>query len=402
MQKREATNPYGIGNHFPPARLPNPFKDALPAEPTTSLNEDGEEVIEESEKRKFEEDLKTHQKKTTLLKALRSNEDANPVKPPERLTVSEAIQRYIDEYSPFVKPLTSKGIKYALRAVLNPLAEEAMMGFKPIPIIDSILTRVTEGTIKARTGHDYAVAIKQICEWFYKATNRKYSLPEEWKELFLKKRFKNKKTDDELLNEDGEEMDFLPYSNDDLKTLLDATKTDRQRLYILLSLNCGMYFVDIAYALKKKNVYLNRKHPFLLYKREKETHHLNPVVCKCWLWPETVSLLKSELNPGDKHPYALLDENGKPMDKNAPEMAWKRVKTTLKDSGKLIHRKVRFTDLRKTGASAIANIASADLAELYLGHKISGVGSRYIKLQKRRLYKPLMRWREQLVQEKVL
>ncbi len=158
-----------------------------------------------------------------------------------------------------------------------------------------------------------------------------------------------------------------------------------------------MYYVDIAYALKTKNVHLDRPKPFLLYRREKESHHPDPIIQKVWLWPETLKLLRQEMNAGTEYPYALLSENGTPMDKDAPEASWKRVKSVLKSSGALKHRRtIRFTDLRKTGGSAISNLSSVDLGNLHLGHKVEGVGAKYIKLQKKRLHRPLMAWREQL------
>ncbi|MEI8194380.1 MAG: hypothetical protein WCI73_00570, partial [Phycisphaerae bacterium] len=121
------------------------------------------------------------------------------------------------------------------------------------------------------------------------------------------------------------------------------------------------------------------------------------IIQKVWLWPETVLLLKREMNTGVEYPQALLSRDGKPMIADEPKDRWMRVSLRVERLKLLAHRKtIRFKDLRKTGGSAIANLSSTDLADLHLGHKVKGIGSKYIKLQKRRLYRPLMKWREQL------
>lgn len=344
--------------------------------------------------------LARREKLLHLSSALKANEEANPIKPLAKATIQEAKERYDAWYRESgVKDYTAKGLSGLLSAVLVRLdATQPMIGFSVVTVVDDLISRVARREIRARSAHGYARAVKQLCEWYAREVTE-YLLPKDWKNIFLRRRFRNPAEADEdvTFSEDAEERDFEVYSTADLKAVFAACQTRRQILYVLLSLNAAMYYVDVARALKTKNVHLDKNAPFLMYRREKESHHASPIIQKVWLWPETAKFLKREMNTETKYPHALLSETGEPMTKRAPQESWRRVRKLLKSSGVLKHRKtIRFTDLRKTGGSAVANYSSIDLAELHLGHKVEGVGARYIKIQKKRLHRPLMAWRDQL------
>ena len=100
-------------------------------------------------------------------------------------------------------------------------------------------------------------------------------------------------------------------------------------------------------------------------------------------------------------PYAFLEETGsRPWSEDAIRSAWRRVWREAKKL--LVHRKaVRHKDLRKTGATVITNLNSSELGELFLGHKLPGMGKFYIKIAKKRLRSPMNKWYEQLKKAKV-
>jgi len=373
---------------------------AVASAPEPPVDEDDAEAMEayRQEVASSEATKAKTEKAKIVERNVKANEDADPAKALPKASIEQAKEAFCKWYEGTgVKSYTARGTAYALRAVLKGLdATQPMMSFDAAMVVDGLLARVASGKLKARSAHNYAQAIRLFCEWYAKQT-KTYELHHDWKEMFVKRRFRNPGKGEAVFTEDAEEADFEVYSKKDLKTILSSCSTDRQKLYVLLALNGAMYYVDIAHALRTKNVHLDRKRPFLLYRREKESHHPNPIIQKVWLWEETAKLLKKEMNTGGKHPQALLNENGEPMDKIAVRSSWVRVKNILKSKKLLPHRKtIRFTDLRKTGSTEVSNLSSTDLGNLHLGHKVEGVGSKYIKLQKKRLYSPLMKWERAL------
>lgn len=335
--------------------------------------------------------------------ARRANESANPVRNLRSMSIADAKEAYCDWYETSgVGTTTAKNQKDACTYGLSIIdTDSPMIGFSRIEIetiIRTNLALVKAGTRRARTAKNYCTAVRQFLEWYAKQVEE-FQLPKDFKSLFVFSKFKDRDSDDNL-NEDGEEQDFEVYSNSDLKVLFECCSTDRQRLIILLGLQAGCYFVDIAKALKTKNIYLDRKVPFLLYKRKKESHH-KPIVQKVFLWSETQKLLAKEMNRRSEITYAFFDETGKrPWSEDAIRSAWRRVWRKAKKI--LVHRKtVRHKDLRKTGATVITNLKSSELGELFLGHKLPGMGKFYIKIAKKRLRSPMNKWYEQLKQAKV-
>jgi len=367
---------------------PTTFDLARPSDPEEDADTSQIEQIEKLRARR-EELLR-------VAEALRANDAANPDKPLSNLSVKEARE----VYGTFCKSSGNKsrsieGHLQWLDCALAPAAKE--MGMANLTDIEGLvqfqLDRVAGKEIAARTAFNYCKALKSFFEW-YARKSKSYDLPENFRELFLKRRFKKVNDGDKIFTKDGEEQDFEIYTPSDLKVLFECCNTNRQRLYLLLGLQAGMYYEDIAKALLTRNVHLEEERPFLIYQRTKEEHH-DPITQVVWLWDETARLLRKEMNAKQRHPFALLSEDQSPMTRHGPAQTWDRVQArALK---RLPHRRsVRFKDLRKTGGSAVANHSSIDLGELHLGHKIPSMGRAYIKLAKDRLYEPLMKWRAEL------
>jgi integrase len=350
------------------------------------------------EKIPFNELMKTDfgDPKRTLATAIGNAEIANAAANPVKTMDAWTIEQTINAFTTFteatgVRKNTVVCLVSRLKSAFTGFdISQPMISFNPSPIVDSLVAKTGSLELRGRTALNYATVIKDLCTW-YSSKVETYQLPRDFKAIFKRSRFRNSENKTEIFAEDGEEISFEIFSNQDIASILGAAN-DRQRLYVLLALQAAMYYVDIC-DLKRANVHLDKEHPFLLYKRVKEGHK-EPIIQKVWLWPETAELLRKELSPeGSK--FALLSDDRKPLNTFAVKHSWSKIR---QQAIKLLphRRNVRFTDFRKTGGTAVANLASVDIGELHLGHKIAGQGKHYIKIQKKRLYRPLMQWREQL------
>lgn len=155
---------------------------------------------------------------------------------------------------------------------------------------------------------------------------------------------------------------------------LYSKATDRQKLYLLLGLNCGFTGADIS-GLKRSEVDL--KQGIITRKRNKTKDSKNVPTVTYKLWPETQRLLAQEL--AQSGPIALLTDTGKQL----IQQTWNtdgglRKNDTIHSSWVRLQKSSKIKKahklLRKTGASILNQSGEASrFIALYLGHSPRGV-----------------------------
>lgn len=92
-----------------------------------------------------------------------------------------------------------------------------------------------------------------------------------------------------------------------IRDFLDALP-DRLKLYALLALNCSMNNVDIG---KLRHPQIDWDRGRLTRRRVKTGDHENVPTVTYRLWPETIRLLRSQMNPDSE--YVLTTQDGQPL-----------------------------------------------------------------------------------------
>lgn len=157
---------------------------------------------------------------------------------------------------------------------------------------------------------------------------------------------------------------------------------ERAKLYYLLALNCGMYYVDIA-ELKQSEVDWQRGR--ITRKRTKTRKHENAPIVDYKLWPETFRLLK-KFQSEDKE-LALTNERGAKLRRETVDNEGKFSAT---NAITLVHRRLcerldiprhPFMRLRKTASSKLGGHSEfGRYAQYFLGHAPGNPADRsYIK-----------------------
>jgi integrase len=158
------------------------------------------------------------------------------------------------------------------------------------------------------------------------------------------------------------------YNRDELGTLWQYA-APRERVFLLLGLNCGFGLREIATL---------RLHEVDLDKGSIQRKRTEPGVFARWkLWPETVEALRWWManRPKSESPYVFLTEKGRPIvertkggnpNQTIPN-AWGRLyRKILKD--KAGFPRLSFNKLRKTGSKWIRRKFGREVADLYLSH----------------------------------
>jgi integrase len=169
------------------------------------------------------------------------------------------------------------------------------------------------------------------------------------------------------------------FTIDEVKTLLAHCHTDRDTLFILLSLNCGMYGVDMAKLTKEQ--YQNGH---IIRKRSKTENRSVNVPCVDYpLWDLTDTILRKEMS---EHPtLVLVNNNGEPL-WTEQEKEGKFVRNNnVKCAISRIKDRAGITKptkcLRKTSASLLGGHAEyGRYAEYFLGESPTSMADRhYVK-----------------------
>ncbi len=192
------------------------------------------------------------------------------------------------------------------------------------------------------------------------------------------------------------------FSVKEVKLILTEA-TERQRLYYLLMLNCGMTQKDISDLHPTEVDWETGR---IRRKRSKTKNVENVPEVDYKLWGDTFTLLKKHGHRDGDH--ALLNKRGAPLSRRGfKEGKVQCVDNIKKGYERLCERlKIPMRQLklfRKTGATFIADNFDTDLASYYLGHSGGSVASRhYIAHQTDRLQKATEALHKQFVAKYVL
>jgi integrase len=168
------------------------------------------------------------------------------------------------------------------------------------------------------------------------------------------------------------------FTIDELAALYAAANS-RQRLYILLALNCGFTQQEMA-ALRCDEIHeLEAEHPYVRHARTK-----TGVVGRWELWRETALALIQRLGetPENDDCLALLSEDGNPLvhygaknKSDSVRLTWDRLLNAEGVKGRV--RPLSFKYLRKTGSDLVRKAAGLEASQVYLAHAGKSVAERH-------------------------
>jgi integrase len=252
--------------------------------------------------------------------------------------------------------------------------------------------------ISVRTAANYCKAFKKLLDWMDSQETLGFNKPKGTDSIF---RFRN-----------FNPIKIRIYSNDELKAIMSA-HPEHFRLYPLLAINCGYYQIDVATLRHDhlvtvigdkiepiSDIFSSSGDVFIKRRRQK-TLHQNDFETLCYLWPETVELLKKYGAPIDNpHGLVLLNENAMPLQRSKTNNITNRFNRYKKDAG--LARECQFKQFRKTGATWMENHHGERVARLYSAHTLGGELKRYAAQSFDPLTAALKQWREELRNHSVL
>lgn len=181
------------------------------------------------------------------------------------------------------------------------------------------------------------------------------------------------------------------FSSAELERLFRAA-TSRERLFILLGLNCGFTSGEIS-SLRTFEVFAEHDAPYI-HKRRSKTG----VEARWTLWPETAALLRKHRAPANCDLRWLLTQDGLPLvqvnqacRRDSIDQHWKQLVVRAR-----LGEWMGFRFLRKTGANAIKRLGGLEESEMYLAHQEPGLNKAYANRNWERLWKCLDGFRKQL------
>ena len=170
--------------------------------------------------------------------------------------------------------------------------------------------------------------------------------------------------------------EITPADVGDFKLLWASASTDKERLVLLLGINCGYGPRDISGILKSE---IDLQAGTITRTRTKTSKHRKPPVITYTLWPETLAAVKANLSSHET--LAFLTERGNPLVNetigndgivkrhDAVHSIWFRLVTKAKS-------KTKLKQLRKLGATLLKQ-EFPQFVDRYLGHVASTVADRH-------------------------
>jgi len=192
---------------------------------------------------------------------------------------------------------------------------------------------------------------------------------------------------------------------EEVRKVYAACRSDAERLYVLLGINCGMYEADIA-ALTPAELVTHHRAACMWWRRAK-TSHQNTFQTLHWLFPETLALIGKVRAPANEHGRLLLSTTGWPILHLRDGYRYKlisRLFPEVIESAGLKGRGLSFKSLRKFGAHEIrgqTKFDKDDMARKYLGQKIKGALRDYVLDDFDDLTEQLKGFRQRLIAKKV-
>lgn len=253
---------------------------------------------------------------------------------------------------------------------------------------DDIFRRVDgdgDGGLSKRSANNYWGEVGRMLSWAHKQSTVPYRLPEDAADL-LKARFRNPNP-----------IRIARYDAAQLKTLLKGA-TDRQRLYVLLALNCGHTQIDVG-SLRRDEV-VEYEGRLSVMRRRSKTKHQNDFEALHTLWDETAVLLKSKMAKSNKSGLALLSEAGTPLYRAKPHCDI--ISDTYLALQHAAEVDLPFKQFRKIGSTAIQRIGGDEARRLYKAGAVDSGDRVYVLDSYEKLTPHLLAWGEELRRDGVL
>lgn len=168
--------------------------------------------------------------------------------------------------------------------------------------------------------------------------------------------------------------DFVPnpYTMGEIERIWKATTNERTRLFILLSLNCGMLPADISDILQKE---FDETAGTITRQRTKtrKKHSKTVPTVTYKLWPMTLKLMKKYGSPDS--PTVLADEDGSPLCYDWEEDGKYKERNAIRDAYRYVVDNLdppidgkSFKSLRATGATVLeTHDVFGQAGQTYLG-----------------------------------
>lgn len=182
-------------------------------------------------------------------------------------------------------------------------------------------------------------------------------------------------------------------SNDDIRCLLQRA-TDRTRLYLLLTLNCGMTQKDIADLTHAEVDWQNGR---IIRRRSKTRHEKNTPEVNYLLWTQTFELLQAEASE-KRNEWVLLNSNGgRLLETHATDDGKLKKSDNIRNAFERLRKKVGVSNslkaFRKTSATRIrSNKHYRGLENLFLGHSNRSVAEVHYAAAPQELLDQAIKW----------
>jgi site-specific recombinase XerD len=221
------------------------------------------------------------------------------------------------------------------------------------------LQRYADGFQKRATLEKKLSYAKKVVKWLWRSEVLD-NMPRNLETVFRVKKPKNEKKVSRV----------KVYSDEEIITIL-AEAPERTKLYILLALNCGMYWADIA---DLKHGEFNGTHVTRCRTKTGEQGS--------WmLWKETKRLLEKYATNKDDSETMLLHKDG-------TELYWyKRIagkmrrcnhmQSSFADLLERLEISGTFRQLRRTGSSLVRDESDSDTAKLHLANSKDSIAEKY-------------------------
>jgi integrase len=329
---------------------------------------------------------------------------------PQNVTVEKARARYLAAMRQRLGLMGAKGLKQSTyntivasleRAFIATIGEGEELVLPQTKFIHTInyadISAVInfhyrKGGVSERSALNYCRAFQAFLDWMDNQPGLRFHKPKGMDALF---KLGKPATDPRVP------------SFEEVGKLFAAGRNDAERLYVLLGINCGMYEVDISNLTPASLV--KHKGESCVWWRRQKTSHQNTFQTLHWLFPETLKLIEEVRAPaGNAHGRLLLNRQGEPLSEAKEGFRTKEVSRLFTGVVKRAGLKgggVSFKSLRKFGSHEVRSQAAGDkdnIARKYLGQAIPGVLRDYVRDDFDDLTAELKRFRQRLIDEKVL
>jgi integrase len=323
--------------------------------------------------------------KVEKLLPMPANEETSPISSRKPLTLDQGVANYTSVIRARVPNLLSKKncdrqvtslkLLHDVLPGVTPLSDIGKMELEKLvahfagrPVLKAKGTAMAVDTVITTLQH-----MRQFFDWL---DGDDWEAPRRMDKIFRRVRRNTLMTPEEQRSS-AKGNDTHTY--EELRTIY-ARANDRQKLYMLLALNCAFTQGDIATLLEDDVIDGGR-----IIDRIRHKTRRRGVRGRWELWPELTSLLNSAMasTPRDRsinlNRLALLTSENYPLvhddtDSDAIAQSWSDLLAAI-NKDKVIVRPLSFKYLRKTAGTAIRRISkSKDIRSLMLAHARQGVG----------------------------